>query len=404
MKIGLLSFEYPPGTGFGGIGTYTYNHAKALHALGHDVHVLAGWTEPRDTGCSVEDGITVWRGQRRVAPAVLGRVMDRFRLHWSKNRLETALSMLALVRAAHRQHRLDVIEMPECGAEGMLVNHMLGIPSVVRFHSPARLIMEHYDTPRADRTLCPVLERIGMAGATAFTSCSEFLADEVRRKVGRPGWPIDTIHNGIDLAAFDRAPSAASGLRARFGIAPATPVVLFSGRLEPRKGVHLLAPVLRQVLAATDAVALIAGSDHFGIGQAEVLPALAADGLASRVFLTGRLSAAEVRAALAEADVFFMPSQWEACPYACLEAMAAGKPIVAASAGGLPELLTHGQDGLLAAPQDVAGFVQAITGLLADPARAAALGRAARHTVEQRFDHVVTARRIMDVYRRITPA
>ena len=48
MKIGLLSYEYPPDTGFGGIGTYTWYHARALARLGHQVHVLAGAREASD--------------------------------------------------------------------------------------------------------------------------------------------------------------------------------------------------------------------------------------------------------------------------------------------------------------------------------------------------------------------
>lgn len=61
MKIALLSFEYPPETGFGGIGTYTWYHARALARLGHEVHVLAGATSATPLRRDTHDGVVVYR-------------------------------------------------------------------------------------------------------------------------------------------------------------------------------------------------------------------------------------------------------------------------------------------------------------------------------------------------------
>ncbi len=61
MRIGLLSFEYPPETGFGGIGSYTWHHARALAALGHEVHVLAGARQATELRETEHDGVCVHR-------------------------------------------------------------------------------------------------------------------------------------------------------------------------------------------------------------------------------------------------------------------------------------------------------------------------------------------------------
>lgn len=403
MKIGLLSYEYPPHTGFGGIGTYTYYQAHALQRLGHEVHVIAGWTAPHDVFSEPDGGVTVWRGRSRLRPAALVRIMNRLRLGWSRNRLETAVSMYAALRAVHARHRLDVVEMPECGAEGLLTNHLIGVPAVVRFHSPSRLIMAHYRTTAWDRRVCAALERVGMAGATAFTSCSAFLADEVRAKVGRRGWRIETIHNGIDLDLFDAAPKADFDLRARCGLPADCRVILFCGRLEPRKGIDLMAPVLSRVLTRPNTYAVIAGNDPDGYAATAVWPPLHDAGLADRVRLPGGLSQPQVRAALPQADVFFMPSQWEACPYACLEAMAASRPIVASDAGGLPELLRHEHNGLVVAATDIDGYALALHRLLDHADQADRFGRAARATVARDFDHLAQARLSVAVYQRCQP-
>src|SRR5262245_18923336 len=93
--------------------------------------------------------------------------------------------------------------MPEWGAEGLLINSRLGIPSIVRFHSPSRLTMPCYDVPGVDVTMCSCLEQRAIQRATALTSCSAFLAGEVRGKMAVRN-PINVIPNGIDLSLFDQ--------------------------------------------------------------------------------------------------------------------------------------------------------------------------------------------------------
>src|SRR5215472_14587051 len=88
MRIALLSFEYPPETGFGGIGTYAWYQARALARLGHEVHVLAGATQQTLLRSSTHDSVTVYRYRAggRVMKAL--QRLDKHRLGWTKNRLE----------------------------------------------------------------------------------------------------------------------------------------------------------------------------------------------------------------------------------------------------------------------------------------------------------------------------
>ena len=184
VKIALLSFEYPRETGFGGIATYTWHHARALAKLGHEVHVLAGAREPTALRAEGHDGICVYRfwANDAVMRAAVG--LGTFRLWWTRQRLQNAWSMYQGISALHRQHGYDVIEMPECGAEGALVTRFLKVPTVVRLHSPSQLIMPFYDVRRADTIFCSALERLALTGATALTACSRFVAGEVLRP-----WP-----------------------------------------------------------------------------------------------------------------------------------------------------------------------------------------------------------------------
>src|SRR5215510_10844027 len=101
----------------------------------------------------------------------------------------------------HQQYRYDVIEMPECGAEGAFITTRLEVPSVIRFHSPAQLIMPFYDVSSADEWLCPAVEQRAINHATVLTACSAFMAAEAERGLGLRRAPT-VVTNGLDLDWF----------------------------------------------------------------------------------------------------------------------------------------------------------------------------------------------------------
>jgi glycosyltransferase involved in cell wall biosynthesis len=396
VKIALLSFEYPPETGFGGIGTYTWYHARALAKLGHEVHVLAGARAPTALRSSEHDGVRVHRfWADGAAMRTFGR-LGAFRLWWTRQRLQNAWSMYQGVAALHREHRYDVLEMPECGAEGALVTHLLKVPSVVRLHSPSRLIMQYYDVRRADILFCSAIERRAVERATALTACSRFVAGEVRATLGVHR-DIRSITNGLDLEWIDTA-AGSFDVFARFGLPRRRPMIVFTGRMERRKGVHLLTDIASSILERFDVTFVLAGDDLFGYVAGTLLPALASRSLRGSIHWLGALGMTEVRQLVRQADIVLLPSLWENCPYSCLEAMAAGRAVVCADQGGMPELIEDGVNGLRAAPGDAVSFVRRIEQLIEDPTLRARLGRAARATIERRHRDTDVARQALDVY------
>lgn len=398
MKIGLLSFEFPPETGFGGIGTYTWYQARALAKLGHEVHVVAGLTTPRPAlSFRAEDGVHVWRFRSDGALMDAFKRLGRHRLWWSQNRLENAISMFDALSVLRRRHHFDVLEMPECGAEGLLVNYLTRVPTVVKFHSPARLIMPSYDVRRADHVLCSVIEQIAMFGASTFTSASRFLAEEMRKMQTLPR-SIAVVPNGIDLDSFDSRDGVDA--RKKFDLRRDRPMIFFSGRMEKRKGIHLCPQIVASILQRYDVQFVFAGQDLFQYMATTLMPALKDLPLRGTFRYLGTLGLEDVGACLRQADIFLMPSLWENCPYSCLEAMAAGKAIVCSDAGGLPELIRHGENGLLARTGDPDSFIAALERLIDDPALRERLGGAARRTIEESFTDVQIAGRSIDCYKQ----
>lgn len=395
MKIALLSFEYPPETGFGGIGSYTWYQARALAKLGHDVHVLAGATNATTLRTTEHDGVRVHRFRSDGNVMRCLQPLGKWQLWWTKNRLENAWSMYRGLRALRREHRYDVIEMPECGAEGMLVNNLMREATVVRFHSPARLIMPYYDVRPADIRWCGLAEQIGIRGADLLTACSRFVADEVREKLGVRR-PIRVIPNGIDVDLFDAAEQL--DFRREFGVPRDRPVIFFSGRMEPRKGVHLLKDIAASILERHDVALVLAGQDLFNYVSATLLPYLQSKQLRGSIHYLGKLDLAQVRSGLCQSDIFLLPSVWENCPYSCLEAMAAGRAIVCSNQGGMPELIQDGENGLLAESGDSASYVAQLERLIEDRSLRERLGDRARKSIEHAYTDVHAARAAIDYY------
>jgi glycosyltransferase involved in cell wall biosynthesis len=396
MRVALLSFEYPPETGFGGIGTYTWHQARALRDLGHEVHVLAGALEAtKDLVHHDDDGVSVWRFRTDGIRMRMVNRLGRFRLWWTRNRLETAMSMNEGLAKLRRMYRLDLIEVPECGGEGLFVSRRHELPVVMKFHSPAGLIMDSYDVARADRIFCPMLETLAIRRVPSYMSASAYLAEQVRAKLGVRR-AIAVVPNGVDLAWFDNTPQ--TDVRCRFGIPRERPMIFFSGRMERRKGIHLCEEIASSILGRHDVSFVFAGQDLFEYMSGTLLPSFQAKGFGGSVYYLGKLGLDDVRSCLREADIFFTPSLWENCPYSCLEAMAAGCAIVSSDAGGLPELVRHGETGLVARSEDSVSFAARIEELLEDAGLRDRLGRAARASVEASFNHLEIGRRSVTVY------
>jgi glycosyltransferase involved in cell wall biosynthesis len=125
-------------------------------------------------------------------------------------------------------------------------------------------------------------------------------------------------------------------------------------------------------------------------------------GLGDSVEFAGVLPPERLRDCYEEADVICLPSHREGLPMALLEGMAFGLPVLATPVGGIPDLVTDGEDGLLVEPGNIDGLRVAIEALAASPDQRASMGSAARARVRAVTDPALVARRWRDVYARCT--
>ena len=212
---------------------------------------------------------------------------------------------------------------------------------------------------------------------------------------------VRPIGNPVDLARFHPDVGGAS-VRAELGIAPDVLVVGMVAHLTPWKGHEEFLSVAAKVPGARF---LVAGGSIYETeghaGYAERLQRRAVDlGLGGRVHFLGNRD--DIPEILAASDVLVhCPTAPEPFGRAVAEAMAVGKPVVAARAGGLPEIVEHEVTGLLLPPGDVTACATAVTRLLSDPALRARFGAAGRLRAESLFDPAAHAERVLQAYREV---
>lgn len=384
MRICLISREYPPETGWGGIGAYTYQHANALAAMGHDVHVVALAKKEETVEPPVANGAD--SSARHVVPlhrAVWGHLLDELATIWisipySHYLFKTTISLWNKFSELHAAKPFDVVEAPEHLAEGLLIAMTKTCPLVVRLHTPHfKFVAERYHNlnPSFDHNLFGMLERMTILNADAVSSPSQELAEYVSRDCGYDAQSIQIVRNGVDVDKF--TPEVPRTLP------PSEQVtVMFAGRLEERKGIHQLIDAIPLVLEQTKNVRFVIVGRDMKVGRRSVSETvkrrLEATGTSQYVQFINHVPLSEMPALYRSADICVVPSLYENAPYTVLEAMACGRPVVATSAGGTPEYIDDGATGFVIPPGRPADIAAAIVKLAISPERRTAFGEAAR--------------------------
>lgn len=410
MRICLISREYPPDTGWGGIGAYTFQHASALKKLGHDVEVIALAKEGEVKRTVLTDALTGVKVHR----APWGELLSELGTIWvtvpySHYLLKSALALWTTFQKVHSEHPFDVAEAPEHLAEGLFPALTRVCPLVVRLHTPhSKIVSEGLNNLKStnphsgtafDYHLIANLERMAMLNADVLSSPSRNLASYVASDCGLSLDKIEIVHNPVDTARF-----CPEGERAITGGGGA--LVFFAGRLEERKGVqHLIEAVPAVLSRCPEARFVVCGADTAtAAGGTSMLALLkeqlAKNGSSHAVQFVSHVNHADMPGFYRSADVCVVPSLYDNAAYTVLEALSTGKPVVGSSAGGTPEYVLHDHSGLIVPPADSRQLAQALIELIEDKCKCARLGQQARSDALQKFDRLKVAALAVETYER----
>lgn len=385
MRILHLTPYYAPAYAFGGVVRSVEGMATALAKRGHEVAILTTdaldqrrrYLGPPD---EMIDGVRVLR-----RPNVWPRLRGSLNLSTPREMKRTTKALLPTVDVVHI-HEFRTLE-------NLLVTPVaqrLSKPIVLSPHGTLNL-----ETGRGnlktiwDRLLSPGLT-LRVDHVVALSEAEREEAEGLWRGFGRRQRPtrFSVIPNGVDPPEINQRQLAAN-FRARYALGE-SPVVLFMGRLQKRKGVDVLIQAFKTA-GIEDARLLIVGPDE---GMLPTLQAHAAND--PRIVFAGYLEGEARLSALAASDVFALPATGEGQPMAALEAMAAGLPVVLSPGCNLGEAAEFG--GGFEVEASAAAFAEKLSLLLTDNALQDEMGNRARQLVAERYDWDKVAARLEALY------
>ena len=256
-----------------------------------------------------------------------------------------------------------------------------GAPVVLHVHSGW---VERWLTTPARRAYA----RAMLAGVNRIVTMSNPSAQAIAAAVGRDR--VSVFDNWVDLETYAPGPEAER-----------TPRILYAGVLTPRKGVgDLLRACASLAAGGVDHELLIAGgTSDDGVADADAVRRVACP----TARYLGALPHDAMPSLFRDADVFCLPSWFEAMPLSILEAMASGVAVVATTVGDIPRLVEDGVTGILVPPNDPRALAAALGELVTDTERRRQMGKAGRRRVEESFDGSATVKALDDLYKQFEP-
>lgn len=388
----------------GGQGVYLYYLSRELRRLGHEVHVVVGPPYP-----DIPDGVTEHRIENLNLFEFGFPKKDPFRIFTPLNLYELASIRLGMfpemfsfsfrayqkVRQLLRYGRFDIIHDNQTLGYGILMMKSFGIPIVATVHHPLPIdrktdiayidnawerfgricfypfVMQHLVTGRMDRVI----------------TVSESAAEETRNAFRVSRDKIRVVYNGIDTGMF-RDLDGTKKERGR--------LVVVANTQDRKKGIIYLLRAIKMLREEMDVKLTIVDR---GAPDNDYTPVLVERlGLDDRVEFTGKVSVEEVVGFYRKAEVAVVPSLYEGFCLPAAEAMSCGLPVVATTAGALPEVVEDRESGILVPPRDHAALAGAIKRLLSDKTLRQTMGEKGKERVQRYFTWEEATRKTLEVY------
>jgi len=361
VRVGIVCYA-----SVGGSGIVATELATSLAARGHHVHLLSS-----DIPFRLREQSQQVQFHRVETPAYPLFREPQYVLSLSNS----------IVRVA-REHALDIVHahyaVPHAAA-AYLAKQILAagggpVPKVITTLHGTDITLVGSD-PSYSETVAFCIDQ-----SDGVTAVSQSLKEDTYRYLSSRS-AIEVIPNFLDCERY--APRPDPAVRARY--CPASRydgLLLHISNFRPVKRLDAVLEIFRLVRERKrKRVKLLLVGD--GPERARAAQIAAEIGVAEDVEILGEQ--VDVRQLLSIGDVFLLPSAQESFGLAAAEAMACGTPVVASRAGGLPEVITHGETGFLHPPEDLAGMAASALALLEDPALRQRIARAARASIVQRF-------------------
>jgi glycosyltransferase involved in cell wall biosynthesis len=370
VNLCFVSDYYPALPTFGGIAIYTQRIARALSERGHQVHIVvakAGRVEDFE-----DDGVRVHYCDVHWIP-LLGR--------WLPG-LGESFGVARRLATLARQHRFDLIEVPNWEGIGLASTFMLKCPVVVRLHtSLAESVETAGRTPTQPERFMMWSERAATRRASAVVTHSQAHRDRMAAACGVEA--IEVIPHGVPIPPHVTPPEGRT--------------VLSIGRMNARKG-------MEDLFAAIPAVfEKVPGVRFQIVGVPPGHPAVQAllERFPDAVEALGMVTSGQLSGLYEQCAVYVSPALYESFGLTFAEAMGHGRPVVGCRASAVPEIVRDGVDGRLAPPRDPPAIAAALVELLLNEDARRTMGANARARAVENFAIGKAAMRTESFFQRV---
>ncbi len=398
MRIDIVTKEFPPEI-YGGAGVHVAELSRVLAGrVDLRVHAFGADREPDFHGAAVSS---------------YGNLPQLAGANAAMQTLGVDLQIVPDIAGADLVHSHTWY----ANMAGHLASLLHGIPHVLSAHSLEPLRPWKAEQLGGGYALSSWVEKTAYEAAAAIIAVSDGMRQDILRS-----YPdvdpakVKVIHNGIDVEAWQR--DEKDDVVRSLGIDPERPSVVWVGRVTRQKGVPYLLKAAAALPPEVQLVLCAGAADTPELG-AEVNSLI--DGLRAQrdgvIVIERMLPRHELIQVLSHATVFACPSIYEPLGIVNLEAMACGAAVVASATGGIPEVVAHGETGLLVpleqvtdgtgTPLDpekfVADFAAALIEVVSDPARARKMGEKGQVRARANFSWESIVEKTLDIYRSVLP-
>jgi len=389
MRIAFITFEYPPFI-IGGAGICATNITREIAKLGNQVIVFTPKINNLEEKCNINN-------------LEIRRIKVNKRLPFRA--LQFWLCLPKAIKEAETGDRFDIIHFNGISywflkkriskAPHVLTVHHL-VKDAIRVNNPS-LISRIRDIGGENGFFVPYVEKRCIKYADKFIADSNFTKRRIIETYKVPSDKIEVVYNGIDLNGYTFTKEELKETKKQFNLTE-KPIILFVGRVDdPRKGLDLLLKASKKVLKKFDAKLLVVGKED----QSKARRLTNSLGISKNVVFTGFLDEVTLKKCYVLCDIYVCPSRLEGFGLTILEAMAAGKPIVATNVGAIPEIITNGENGILVAVNDLDEMSNAICTFLQDKMLVENIGKRTANYVKERFSWKKSAKEIERLYMQL---
>ncbi len=390
-KVCFISPEYWPLTG--GTGSYVYYLSNELLNKGHKIYVVTGSNQTQDIKVNPQLDVSFLKIPKMP-------IVKSFMLAGNSYRKLQRVRDTANVDIIHPQLPLtpSFAVPPNFGKTLVCTVHSTwkGEAEAIRAEPYMRLNANEKFLVSFNWFL-RIFEEGMLHRARKIIAVSNFTKWELTNYYKIPEGKIKVIHNGVDINKFKPAEGKRK-VKAELGFNPDDIAIVSVGRLYARKGLFTLIQSMPAVIKRFPKAKFIIS----GKGQSDEMKKLIAHaeriGVKNNIVFTGYYPDKKLPKLYQAADVFAFSTFYEHHPFAVLEALATGLPVVTTTVGGIPETIESGRNGFLVEPFNEKQFADKILYLLENPGFAAEMGALARKTVVDQLDWRIVVKDAIRVY------